>query len=577
MSALLVLMLAPSWALSPPAEAPVVRAAPQLEGVALRIPLNPAVKGFVAFFEKGRGRRIYARWYWRMGRFKALMEPILEEHGLPKELIYVCMIESGFHPDATSPAAAVGPWQFVRSTGRSYDLRHDDWVDERRDPIKATKAAARHLRDLHRRFGTWALSLAAYNAGVGSVARAIERANSNDFWALVQADVLPDDATRYVPKAMAAMLIGQDPGAHGFGDVVPAEPWSFVLVEVPGGMALSRAARAAKVPLTELEGLNPELRRGYTPPDGEGYMLRVPKAAAAKLKAAMGGIRGRRPGLFVERRVRFGERLRDLAREHGIARGELRRLNELPRGEPKPGQVLLVPKGKAKPVLNELLIGVEPEVDYAVDGHREILVPLRRRMALAEAAEFFGLAPGRLALWNGLDPEAALQRGMVLRVFVPKDFDLKSTLRVNPERVTWVPRDHHAVMAARARAEAERPPAVKRVEHVVSAGQTLWTIAKRYSVTVGRIRAENGMGRRSGLHVGQKLMVPVWRAPKPRGKARRAKPKAGARGRKKHKVRPGDTLGKIADRYGIDLSDLRKRNGMRRSSRIYPGQVLVIP
>ncbi|MCA9540691.1 MAG: LysM peptidoglycan-binding domain-containing protein, partial [Myxococcales bacterium] len=507
------------------------------------------------------------------------MGPILERHGVPRELLYVCMIESGFNPDAVSRAAAVGQWQFVRSTAGEYALRFDDWVDERRDPIRATEAAATHFADLYARFGSWPLVLAAYNAGVGSVARAIERANTNDFWRLAAAGALPGDAARYVPKAMAAMVIGHDPARFGFAEVVIEPPWSFAEVEVPGGRDLHDLARLAGVEVAALVELNPALRRGFTPPDGVGWPLRVPTEAASKLTAALDDAARAKPGVFVEHRVRFGERLRDIARAYGVSRRTLRRLNGLGQSEAVPGQVLVVPKAeKARSTApSELLVVTAPELRFAVPGRERVYFPVRERMALDEVAAFFQVAPGHLAMWNGLDPMAPVQRGMVLQIYVPPQFDRASAVLVEPAMVTEVEAGSEAAANALAHAQAERAPTVQRVLHEVKRGENLWTIARKHGVTVAALRAENGLGPKDGLSVGQSLKVPRRQTPRPRGKAAKRRPKADARGRTQYTVRSGDSLWSIARRYGVEVGALRKRNGLDRKAALRPGQRLVIP
>ncbi len=554
---------------APGAPAPSV-APPPLEGLTVRIPMNAAVKEHLAWFT-GPGRAVYARWTARMGGWEAAMKPILARHGLPPELIYVCMIESGFHPDAVSRAAAVGPWQFVRSTGRVYGLRTDDWVDERRDPLKATEAAARHLGELHERFGTWSLAMAAYNAGVGSIARGIDLANSNDYWRLVAAGVIPDDATKYVPKAMAAMVIGQDPKRYGFGDVVPDPPVTWATVVVPGGVDVRALARKAKVSSAELDALNPELVRGYTPPDGGGYELRVPVGAEAAIGAAVDRVAQTKR--FVEHRLRFGERLRDVARRYGSTRRELRRLNP----EVGPGVALKVPK-RGKPVepAPELLVMARPEVRYEIPGRREVLFPVRLTLEQGEIAAFFDVPVGQLAMWNGLDPRARLQRGMVLRVFVPEDFDASGVLLADREQVVVVDAGSEAQQNALAHAKDDRPPAFRMRSHEVRRGESLWKIAQRYAVTVASIRAQNGLGKGDYVHPGMTLKIPQLKPPRPKGRAGRRKAKRLSRGKRRYTVKAGDTLGRIAKRFGVDLEDIRRANGIKGAA-IHPGQELMIP
>ena len=197
------------------------------------------------------------------------------------------MIESGFNPDAVSRASAVGPWQFMKPTGLEYGLRYDAWVDERRDFVKATDAAARHFKDLYRRFGTWPLAMAAYNAGIGAVSRAVKLMGTNDFWRLAELGALPTEATRYVPKAMAAMVIGHNADRYGFGEVKRETPVPSVPISVPGATDVQAFAKSLRIPSAAILDLNPELLRGYTPPYGEFYQLKIPESLREKVESGL--------------------------------------------------------------------------------------------------------------------------------------------------------------------------------------------------------------------------------------------------------------------------------------------------
>ena len=546
---------------------------PNLGSLTVEASLTGPVRHFLGFF-RARGRFIYGPWYARMGRYQAMIQRILEAHGLPPEIIYICMIESGFNPDAVSRAAAVGPWQFMRHTGADYGLRFDDWVDERRDPVKSTVAAARHLKDLHRRFGSWPLALAGYNAGVGHVSRAIKKGNTNDFWRLSALGVVAQGASRYAAKALAAMIVGADPEHFGFGAIQQDPPWSFREVLVPGGADLERLARMAGTSFAALNDLNPELRRGFTPPGAE-YTLRVPPDGVDKLQIALASTLKTR--VFIEHRMRFGERLVDAARDHGVSLRNLRRLNQL-EGEPAVGRVVLVPRVRRRAAPKdegELLVIQQPELRFVLEGRREVFFPIRRPYGLGEVAAFFGVLPGELALWNGLDPQAALQRGMVLRIFVTPDFDQRTAVLVDPAKAVRLTAGSYA--ATNVLAHAGKSGRIRRVKHRVRRGQSLWSIAKRYGVTVRAIRATNGLGRRKALSIGQTLLIPKPKSARPRGKAARRAPKRSARGRTSYKVRSGDSLWKIAKKFGVTVKAIRGRNGMKRRSGLRPGQRLVIP
>ena len=571
---------------------------PDLTGLTIPVTLNGPVRHWLEFFE-GRGRRIYAGWYARMGAYAPLMVPILERHGVPPELIYVCMIESGFNPDAVSKASAVGPWQFVKRTGGAFGLRYDDYVDARRDPVASTEAAARLFKALYARFGSWPLALAAYNAGEGAVGKAIRRANSSDFWVLVERGVLPVEATRYVPKVMAAIVVGREPARYGFGAIQQDAPLDFVEVPVPGATDIRGLARRADLPVSDLEKLNAELRRGFTPP-GPDHPLRVPPASEAAFRASLGRS-APRALLLVEHKVRFGERLWDVARAYGTTTRDLVRLNGLGAGQPAPGTVLVVqkPDGEPRsPLDGELLVVQDQPIRFAADGLQPVYFPVRRSISVAEVAAFFGVSPGAIGMWNGVDPTVPLQRGMVVRVFVPDSFDRSSVLLARPDQVTVVAAGTEAAKNALAHASQPRAVAITRTTHVVKAGEHLGSIARRYKVSVAALRAENGMPDSVSLAPGDTVWVPVAETPRARGAARTRAPKeerkasrkatrkpearperkaTRARPARTHTVSRGDTLLRVAQKYRVDVDDLARRNGMKADSVLRLGATLKIP
>ena len=274
----------PSSALQPPALEESVDAAllensssPEASDDTYHIPmvLNHSVEVHIEFFET-RGKKHFQRWLDRSGRYIPVMKNILRQNNLPEDLVYIAMIESGFSMSAVSWAKAVGPWQFMTNTAKMYGLRIDRWIDERRDPIKATRAAAKHLRRLHGQFSSWPLALASYNAGCGKVRRAVRRAQAEDFWDLKATRHISAETKNYVPKYMAAMIIAKKPELYGFS-INDAEPFDYDEVAIKRSTKLHRIARWAGTSSEEINRLNPELKRGVTPPGTPGYIMRIPK------------------------------------------------------------------------------------------------------------------------------------------------------------------------------------------------------------------------------------------------------------------------------------------------------------
>jgi peptidoglycan lytic transglycosylase D len=243
---------------------------------------KPELEKYVVSFQT-RSRGFFDRALARANRYFVMMSGILAREGLPIELAYLPLIESGYQPHAVSPAGATGPWQFIRSTAQRYGLRVDALVDERRDPVKSTEAAVRYLKDLHDMFGDWELSLAAYNVGEDRVARILARKDVDDFWDMRRGGYLPRETSEYVPRFLAAVRIAQAPESYGFEAPIPMQI-HFETVRVDRDLPLEAAARMSGVTQAELKVLNPALRRGVSP---RGYQLRVPIGSAAPLRQAL--------------------------------------------------------------------------------------------------------------------------------------------------------------------------------------------------------------------------------------------------------------------------------------------------
>lgn len=242
---------------------------------------NDQVKKWMDYF-LNRGRGFFERYTERAGRYAPILGAILEEHGLPRDLIFLAMAESGFNNSAKSWAAAVGPWQFMPATGKMYDLEQDWYKDERRDPIKATVAAARYLTKLYGDFGSWEVAAAAYNAGEGKLGRAIKKYKSEDFWDISKGKYLKDETKNYVPKIMALAIIGKNLKSFGFDDVEFHEPLDFDEVAVRGGTDLIKLSESLGVEFEEIQRLNPEVLRWFTPPNADNYKVRIPPNTAEK-------------------------------------------------------------------------------------------------------------------------------------------------------------------------------------------------------------------------------------------------------------------------------------------------------
>jgi membrane-bound lytic murein transglycosylase D len=265
-----------------------VSASPPKAGVvsgSYRIQQNDTVQRFLDQFQTGYRRAVVERWLTRSGRFLPMILEVFRQKGLPEELVFTAMIESGFDPVAVSRAGAKGLWQFMAPTARQYGLRVDRWLDERLDPEKSTVAAANYLKDLYTIFGSWDLVQAAYNAGEMKVIRAIQGTGTRDFWSLTHSRLLRDETKNYVPAIHAVTLISQEPEQYGFA-VTPDEPLSYERITVPKGTSLKHVASLSGISFDELVRLNSELRMKQTPPDS-AYHLKVPLGTGPALQAGL--------------------------------------------------------------------------------------------------------------------------------------------------------------------------------------------------------------------------------------------------------------------------------------------------
>src|SRR5438445_6286014 len=284
------------------------------------VALNEDVRYFLDRFTGSR-REVVELWMGRSGRYLAMIREVFRSQGLPMDLAFTAMIESGFNPRAVSRVGAKGLWQFMAPTARRYGLRVDRWVDERLDPEKSTVAAASYLRDLHAMFGSWELAKAAYNAGEMKVIRAMKALKTRDFWDLTRGSVLREDTKNFVPAIQAATLIGREPERYGFVAAF-AEPLAYEQAPVPAVTTLKHVAALAGISADELEELNPELRLKQTPPGG-AYLLKFPSGGAQRFTEAR--LRGRglashaRPGVSDVHVVKPRETMRGIARRYGLS------------------------------------------------------------------------------------------------------------------------------------------------------------------------------------------------------------------------------------------------------------------
>jgi membrane-bound lytic murein transglycosylase D len=302
---------------------------------------NDRVRYFINSFS-GRLRGFFERALARSGRYIPMMATILQNEGLPEDLVYLSLIESGFSPAATSRAKAVGPWQFIRGTGLRYGLKINGWLDERRDPVKSTRAAAAYLKDLRLMFGEWFLAAAAYNAGERKVEKAMNRSRTNDFWRLSEKNYLKRETRNYVPKFIAAVLIASTPEKYGFGDVTYELPMEYDEVLIQKPLKLATIAEMANTTAKVIKELNPALLRDITPPNEEGFILRLPTRSGEAFLRSYELLPDSAQVRVITHRLRKGETLPRVAKKYGQTVKQLMEMNGLKKRQVRTGQELII-------------------------------------------------------------------------------------------------------------------------------------------------------------------------------------------------------------------------------------------
>jgi membrane-bound lytic murein transglycosylase D len=311
----------------------------------LPLSVNDTVLGYINYFShRGHGTIVAATQ--RSGRYRPMIQRILDEEGVPQELIHLAQAESGFIPRAMSRKAAGGMWQFLTWRGNEYGLKQTKYSDERMDPEKATRAAARHLRDLYTEFGDWYLAIAAYNCGPGVVEKAVERTGYADFWQLRQIGVLPAETTNYVPIILAMTIMEKNAAEYGLEGIQMDAPLEYDSIETTSATSLSLVSDIADVPQAELASMNPAVLKGIAP---ENFTLHVPKGSGNGIQATLQMVPAERRADWRIHRVATGETLAGIGKQYGVTPTSIANANNLKSAEATEGDRLVIPVAHTAP------------------------------------------------------------------------------------------------------------------------------------------------------------------------------------------------------------------------------------
>jgi len=432
-----------------------------------RIPLvtSPKIERIIKYYQTVQ-KENFQQWLQNADYYEETIRPILEKEGLPTDIFYLALIESGFKSNAYSRAHAAGPWQFIASTGAFYGLKRNWWVDERRDPIKASIAAAQYLSDLYDYFDDWYLAIAAYNCGRGNVNRAIRREGTRDYWKM---RTLPRETRNYIPSFMAGMNIALNPQKYGFTRPKNTK-WEYDVVEINGSYELESIAKMIGVQAKELKEYNPELRRWVTPPDEEKYPLRVPKNKGKILTAKIKDIpqEQRLMQEFITHRVSRGQNLSYIAKKYGtsvsaiVSANDIRNVNQL-----KIGQYLKIPTSTYY------------SQNYVSGSSKSGIHTVRKGETLYDIARKYGISLNDLRSRNNLYGRRFIYPGQ--KLYIP-GLDNKATAKKSDEKG-------------------------KKLIHVVKKGESLSEIAEHYKVSLSKVRYWNNIYGRKFIYPGQKVTI----------------------------------------------------------------------
>lgn len=550
------------------------------------IPLtfNEHVQPQLSFMSEGRGRRFMKTWIERTGRWFPTLRRIAREERMPDEIVHLAMMESALNPEAVSRAKAVGMWQFMRATGEEYDLDVNYWIDERRDPEKATRASMRFLKDLYNDLGDWHLALAAYNCGAGGVRRAIRKSGLENpsFWQI--REFLPKETREYVPLFIATTLITMNRDKYGFPDdsLKFHPPFEYETVTINEPVSFAALARCADISPDSLRKLNPELIRSCTPPR-EPYKLKLYPGMGQDFMRRYAGLSDDEKQIFLKHTVSRGETLGSISAMYGVSLVELSEINGITgyRTRLRSGTTLRVPVRSSSvaasaetsktPASAEQVVQppdtaskaisappVNPEAAGKGRGMREgvaAVYVVERGDNLSSISEKFNVRIADLRNWNNIPYNRdALSIGDTLVVGTPSGVQ---KTRVSSEPVAVV----------------EQLPRIRTQRHTVKKGETLQKIAASYQMPLARLASINNVRPKARVKPGTILLVEV---PRSRASAKQAAAAVEGKGRPKtYRVKRGDTISSISDRFSISITDLRKKNpSLRKTDILRSGQVV---
>jgi membrane-bound lytic murein transglycosylase D len=460
----------------------------------LPLMMTDQVAGYISYFSN-RGRGTFERAFARSGRYRAMMLSILKQEGVPQDLIYLAQAESGFHPLAVSRAGARGIWQFMGSRGAAYGLQRRPGLDERQDPVKSTRAAAHHLKDLYAEFGDWYLAMAAYNSGPGTVQAAVKRTGYADFWELYRRNVLPKETRNYVPIILAVTIMTKNLSQYGFDDVSMDDPETYDSVTIDYPVDLRLVADCVDSTPDRIQELNPSLLRLSTPKEGP-FELHLPPGTIDQYETTIAAVPNDMRLWWRYHKVQPGDTVASLARTYRVTAQSILNANQFDGSDLPADARLIIPVAPGK----------HPLGDTATYARAIIRYKVRKGDTVETVAENFGVPAQMVRRWNGLRGDSLRGRkALALHLPVTPGSEVASASgsrtvarRKTVQTASAQPLDSRPEL----RASSDSPTIVR---HKVKSGETLYSIATTYKTTVAALKRNNG--DLAVLHPGMILIV----------------------------------------------------------------------
>ncbi|MEK7818590.1 MAG: LysM peptidoglycan-binding domain-containing protein [Bacteroidota bacterium] len=545
--------------------------------------VNEYVERIFSFFQnKGRGH--FERWLGLTGKYFPMMTKIFDEEGVPQELKYLAMCESGLNPNARSWAKAVGMWQFMKGTGKMYGLRYNYWFDERRDFEKSTRAAARHLKDLHTEYNDWYLAIGAYNSGGGRINRGIRKSGSRDFWSMRQ--FLPRETRNYVPQYIGVTLMGLRPEIFGFVNIPKLDEIKYEYVTVDDCVDLGILAECAETELKDLKELNPELLRWCTPPNYKGYQLRIPFGKSEIFYQKFSLIDNEKKQNWIVHTVRRGETLSKIANRYGIGSSVIREVNNMgSKTKLSVGKEIVIPVSKSSTYASQ----IENIKEYTTTlekkttarkvrkvstssvpvGRDKVIYLVKKGDTISEIAEWFDVRASDVRNWNDISYGRNIYVGQKITIFVPKN-KIKEYKLIAEMNST----------SKNSKAASKIKPSTKTPKtHIIKDGESLESIAKKYKITITELKKANDL-KSSRIYAGDELDIPSKKIAKTEVSSKKeinqkVKPVVSAKKENFHIVKKGESLDSISKKYGVSIKELMSLNKMK-TSKVLVGAKLIL-